>query len=40
MLNLLLNRNGKARQAAPIMNATSVEASAVAEAAALLRVAG
>jgi len=43
MLNLLLNgvaRNGKALQAAPGMNAISVEASDVTEAPALLRVAG
>jgi RNA polymerase sigma factor (sigma-70 family) len=40
MLNLLLNRSGKAPQAAPIVNATSIEAPAVAEAPALLRIAG
>lgn len=42
MLSLLLNgvnRNGKAPQAAPIVNATSVEASDVTEGPALLRVA-
>jgi RNA polymerase sigma-70 factor (ECF subfamily) len=40
MLNLLLTKSGKAPQAAPIVNATSIEAPAVAEAPALLRIAG
>jgi len=40
MLNLLLTRSGKAPQAAPFVNATSVEATDVTEAPALLRVTG